>query len=87
MSFDVGENILGQLLVLTNKTKLQCDGKVYKESRNLTLGEFVLSHVAVSELGLEQDSRSESILGMKIIYFIKAPDQSPDWGFINFDVF
>ena len=63
MSFDVGQTILGELMTLTGKTELRCDAKIYKESRNFSLGEYVLSHVAAVELGLEQDDRASCILG------------------------
>ena len=63
MSFDVGQAILDGLMLITDKTELLCDGKIYKESRNLSCGEFVLSHIAVVELGLDQEERAKSVLG------------------------
>lgn len=63
MTFDIGQRILDELLVLTSKTLLHCDGKIYKESRNLIQGEYTLSQVAAMEMGLDEDALAEPILG------------------------
>ena len=62
MTDDIGQRIWDELLVLTSKTKLQCDGKIYKESRNLSQGEYALSQVAAMEMGLDGDALAEPIL-------------------------
>ena len=76
MTVDLGalsKTILEELLSLVGKTSLKCDGKIYRESRRLTLGDFVLSKAAAEEMGLGQaNPEASSVLGMKIIFWLLA---------------
>ena len=60
----LGDKIFNELLSLVGKTALKCDGKIYKESRQLTNGEYVLCKAAVRELNLGVENlESTTILG------------------------
>ena len=67
MTVDLGalsKTILEELLSLVGKTSLKCDGKIYRESRRLALGDFVLSKAAAEEMGLGQaNPEASSVLG------------------------
>ena len=76
-SFRVAEEVFEELLRLTGKTRLRCDGKIYKETRNLSLGDYVLSQVAVREMGLaKEDDASPAVIGQSNSILVNA-DRRP----------
>ena len=78
MTVDLGalrKTILEELRSLVRKTSLKCDGKIYKESRRLALGDFVLSKAAAEEMGLgQEDAEASSVLGKPTVFFLSATE-------------
>ena len=76
-SFRVAEEVFEELMRLTGKTRLRCDGKIYKETRNLSLGDYVLSQVAVREMGLaKEDDDSPAVVGQSNLMLVNE-DRRP----------